>query len=206
MTIEVPTPSAELISQLETAVIQTGQDEVAAITAIREKFTPYAKHNGFIKIGSFHKSDGANYTIDREAFYERAGRRLQGLLAVDLFAEEHTDQNRGIKTGHRLYLIETGEWLELERVGCWTRWQGEPTYWYTDGDSMEALELDEGRPPSGGHLRIMTDTEAGAEYSLEDILEELGKSMAEMCKKLPERYNRVKARAELARRTVEALR
>lgn len=30
-------------------------------------------------------------------------------------------------------------------------------------------------------------------------------AMAELCKKLPERYNRLKARAALAQRTVEAL-
>ena len=43
MTIEVPTPSADLISQVETATIETNQAEIAAVMAIHEKFSPYGR-------------------------------------------------------------------------------------------------------------------------------------------------------------------
>jgi hypothetical protein len=206
MTIEVPTPSTELLTQLETVTVQTDQAEAAAIAGIREKFTCYAKHNGHIKTADFHKSDGANYNIDRDAYHEPDGKRLQALLVADHFTEAHTDQNRGSKGGFRLYLTEAGEWLELKRVGRWTRWQGEPSYWYTSGESGERVgALDEGEPPAGGHVRTMTDAQVADEYDLETILEQLGKTMAEMCAKLPERYNRLKTRAELAQRTIDAL-
>jgi hypothetical protein len=123
--------------------------------------------------------------------------------------QANEDQNSGRNEGFRLYLTEGGEWLELERAGRWTQWQGSPSYWYTDADSAQAigiLDNESMEPPTGGKIRSMTDAEVAAEYVFADVLSQIGKSMAELCKKLPERYNRLKANAELAQRAVAAIR
>ena len=57
----------------------------------------------------------------------------------------------------------------------------------------------------GGYIQTMTDTEVAKANVFEKLLAGLAKSMTDMCSKLPERYGKLKARAELAQRTVEAL-
>ena len=51
----------------------------------------------------------------------------------------------------------------------------------------------------------VADGEVAEKYSLDEMLERLGKTMKDMCEKLPDRYSTLKVRAELAQRTVEAL-
>ena len=207
MTIEVPTPSADLLQQIETQAIETDQTEVAAIAAIRERFAPYAKHNGYIRTADYDMQT-SNYRVDREAYYERDGKRVKGLLADDNFDYSHSDQNRGSRDGTRLYITESGEWLELRRVGHWTQWQGEAQWWYTDTASCLAIfansdtggDYDMGSEE--GHIRVLTDAQVQAEYHLDAILRDLAKTMAEMSKKLPERYSRLRANAELAQRVI----
>ena len=207
MTIDVPTPSADLLQQIETQAIETDQNEVAAITAIRERFAPYAKHNGYIRTADYDMQT-SNYRVDREAYYERDGKRVKGLLADDCFDYSNDDQNRGPRHGTRLYITESGEWLELRRVGHWTQWEGESQWWYTDSASQSAIfpgfpgndRYDE--RPEEGDIRILTDAQVQAEYHLDAILRELAKTMAEMSKKLPARYNRLRANAELAQRVI----
>jgi len=209
MTIEIPTPSADLISRIETATIETDQKETDAIAAIRQRFAGYAKHNGYIKTASFHLTS-SNYSLEREAFHRVDGKRIRGLLALDDFSERHSDQNRGTRHGTRLYLTEAGEWLELRREGVWSQWQGSPNYWYTDSASEHGIGPgsefgDEYGECKFGHVKTMTDAEVAAKYSLMDILEELGKSLKTMCEKLPVRYSRLKARAELAGRVMASI-
>lgn len=202
MTIEIPTPSAELLSQLETATIEVTQSEVAAVAAIRERFALYAKHNGHIKIASYNLNN-SNYSIDEAVYYTRGGKLLKGLLAWDHFTESHTDQNRGTRSGSRIYLLETGEWLRLTRVGRWTQWQGEPRYWECGVSAAPDSDQD-GPSDVGGSVDVISDADVDAMVDLEELLKDLGASMAEMCKKLPDRYNRLKVRAELAQRVLTA--
>jgi hypothetical protein len=190
MTIEIPTPSADLISQIETATIETNQAEAAAIAAIREKFTPYAKHNGTIMTSyeqTCYASSNGEGTTER-AYYQVAGRKVRGLLCWDGFDTEcPNNQNSGTYTGERLWLTEAGQWLEVSRTGEWSQWQGSSRSWK-------------------GTVRVLCDAAVVTEYPdrLDDILEELGKSMAEMCSKLPARYSKLQARAELAQRVIAA--
>lgn len=202
MTIEIPTPSAELISQLETATIETSQSETAAIAAIRERFTPYAKHNGFIQIAEYSMVT-SNYRRDREAYLEQDGKKLRALLACDCYTTNHSDQNRGANLGSHLYLTELGEWIEVTRTGRWSNWQGESYYWYSSVDSAANVEL-EADDEAPGDVKSLTDEEVASEYNLGDILKQIGESMAEMSKKLPARYAKLQARAELAQRLIAA--
>lgn len=181
MTIEVPTPSAELIQQLETATIETNQTEAAAIAAIRVRFTEYAKHNGNIQTASYHKS--------QEAYLMDGGRRLRAIRVFDNFGEEDGDQGSSM-SGYRLYLSERGEWVEVMRAVCVFEGE-EASYWVCDGET--------------GHVRKMTDDDVASEYELAALLAELGKSMTEMTKKLPARHAKLRQRAELASRVIAAV-
>jgi hypothetical protein len=207
MTIEIPTPSAELLNQLETATIDADQAEIDAIKAIRERFTPYAKHNGFIQTATYAMSD-SNYQVHKDAYLEAGGIKVRGLRVWDGFDSDHSDQNRGDHLGERLYLSERGEWIELKRSGVWSHWQGASCYWYTSEESAAAVGViahHEQHRCRAGHIRYMSDLEVVAEYDLDEILKELGKSMTEMSKKLPARYTALQARAELAQRAIAAV-
>jgi hypothetical protein len=204
MTIEVPIPSAELIQQLETATIDTNQTETAAIAAIRERFTEYAKHNGNIQTASYYESHGIHRT-DCEAYMMDGGRRVRALRVFDDFGED--GEQGGAMTGYRLYLSERGEWIEVMRSGSWTPFEGQATYWFADIESAETIELTESTiyEQGLGHVRKMTDEEVAKEYNLDAVLTELGKSMAEMTKKLPARHAELRQRAELAARVIAAV-
>lgn len=204
MTIEIPTPSAELLHQLETATIETDQAETSAVASIRERFARYAKHNGYIKTAHYNGST-QNYNLERDAYYMRDGRKVRGLLVANDFDQPNTTEFTGDNTGTRLYLTENGDWLELERAGHWSQWQNAPSWWYTDHASWEAIGMDEvnddGEPRNGG-IRNLSDGQVAAQYRLKAMIETLAASMAELCKKIPERYGRLKASAELAQRVV----
>ena len=204
MTIEVPTPSADLISRIENATIEVLENETQAVVALREKFTPYAKHNGFIRI-AYSSVGNSNWHRESELYYEQDGKRVKALLVRDEFDSENTDQNRGNYTGWRLYLTANGEWLKIKRDGNWSQWQGEGEGWGC-GCSAESNEMgDDYGADMGGYVKILTDEQVAAQNVFEKLLEGLAKSMADMCTKLPERFGKLKARAELAQRTVEAL-
>ena len=204
MTIEVPTPSADLISQIETATIEVLENETQAVVALREKFAPYAKHNGFIRI-AYSSVGNSNWSRESELYYEQGGKRVKALLVRDEFDRENTDQNRGSYTGWRLYLTAGGEWVKIKRGGNWSQWQGEGEGWGC-GCSAESNEMgDDYGADMGGYVKILTDEQVAVQNVFEKLLEGLAKSMADMCTKLPERFGKLKARAELAQRTVEAL-
>ncbi len=200
MTIEIPTPPADLIYQIETATIETNQTEVAAIAAIREKFGPYAKHNGFIRI-AYSYAGNSNYSREDEQYYLESNKKVRGLLVVDEFGKENYagDQNRGEYTGYRIYLTQTGEWLKIKRSGSWSQWQGEGEGWGCGCSATDSGEYDE---QFGGYVKTLSDEQMVGK--LEDVLEGLGRSMSDMSEKLPERYAKLKARAELAQRVMGA--
>jgi hypothetical protein len=197
MTIEVPTPSADLISQIETATIEALENETQAVVALREKFTPYAKHNGFIRI-AYSSVGNQNWRRESELYYEQDGEKVKALLVRDEFGTENTDQDRGNYTGWRLYLTAAGEWVKIKRDGNWSQLHGEGEGWGC-GCSAESNDM------MGGYVKTMTDTEVAKANVFEKLLAGLATSMTDMCSKLPERYGKLKARAELAQRTVEAL-
>jgi hypothetical protein len=204
MTIEVPTPSADLMSQIETATIEALENETQAVVALREKFTPYAKHNGFIRI-AYSSVGNQNWSRESELYYEQDGKKVKALLVRDEFGTENTDQNRGNYTGWRLYLTAAGEWVKIKRNGNWSQWQGEGQGWGC-GCSAESNDMgDDYGADMGGYVKTMTDTEVAKANVFDKLLAGLAKSMTDMCSKLPERYGKLKARAELAQRTVEAL-
>jgi hypothetical protein len=200
MTIEVPTPSADLISQVEIATIETNQAEIAAVMAIREKFAAYAKHNGNIRLAHYESS-----TCDRSVYYYKdSGKRAKALLACNDFTTGREDQNHGSLGGKRLYLLATGEWLEIKRIGSWSAWQGSPNQWGCGEDASPDRDY-EATSTGGGYAKIVNDAQVAANWDLEELLKDLGQAMTEMCSKLPERHGRLKARAELAQRAIEAL-
>jgi hypothetical protein len=204
MTIEVPTPSADLISQIETQTIQTDETETAAIAAIRERFAPYAKHNGYVRIAHYEAST-CNWSVDRSVYYKDAGgKRVKALLACDSFSTGSENQNNGSLGGRRLYLLSTGEWLDIKRYGSWTQWQGSPNHWGCGADASP--NTDDGDDSSSrGYAKIVTDSEVAADWDLAEVLADLGKAMATMCNKLPARFTALQGRAELARRILENL-
>jgi hypothetical protein len=206
MNIEVPTPSTELLTQLETTTTETIQSETIAVTAIRERFAPFPRHNGHIKIGKEWQST-SNSSWERNAYLSHESGKMHGLVCVDNFTESTNrgDQNRGQFGGEQLYVTQTGEWLEITRTGHWSNWQGEGGGWAC-GDvpwsSDEDYCVDRGYD---GCIKTMTDAEVGAQYNLDEILDGLAAAMATMCQKLPDRLTRIKARGELAQRIISAL-
>ena len=131
MTIEVPTPSAELLNSLETATIDANETGAAAIAAIRERFSVYAKHNGYIAVSfeltCYASSNGEG--AETVEYLRDAGRKTRGLLCYDSFSTERPhDQNRGIYTGERLWLT-AGGWVRVARSGDWSQWQGSSRSW-----------------------------------------------------------------------------
>jgi len=200
MTIEIPTPSADLIFQIENATIEVLENETRAVFALREKFTPYAKHNGFIRI-AYSSVGNQNWHRESELYYEQDGKRVKALLVRDEFDSQNTDQHRGNYTGWRLYLTAGGEWVKIMRDGNWSQWQGAGEEWGC-GCSAENNDSDD---YGDGYVKTMTDEEVAKTNVFEKLLAGFAKSMTDMCTKLPERYGKLKARAELAQRAVEAL-
>jgi hypothetical protein len=200
-TIEIPTPSADLMTQVENVTVLTLANEALAIALIREKFTPYAKHAGFVRI-AYSKVGNQNWSSKAELYHEQDGKRVRALLVRDEFDEESTEEFRGAYTGWRLYLTAGGEWLKIKRDGNWSQWQGESQGW---GCGVSALSYEMEDHDMGGCITTLTDEEVARGNGMEAVLACLSKSMADMCVKLPERYGKLKARAELAQRTVEAL-
>lgn len=204
MTIEIPTPSTDLITQIETVTIEVLENETQAVVALREKFTAYAKHNGFIRI-AYSSVGNSNWHRESELYYEQDGKRVKALLVRDEFDSENTDQNRGNYTGWRLYLTAGGEWIKIKRDGNWSQWQGEGEGWGC-GCSAESNEMgDDFAADMGGYIKSLTDEQVAKANVLAELLAGLAKSMGDMCQKLPERYNKLKARGEMAKRTLESL-
>lgn len=204
--ITLPAIDETVIANLETLSTQASANEVEALKAIREKYAPLAKQNGFVRIAWTRCGDGSNWSQERDYYYERNGKRIKALKAYDGFDHPHTSQNTGHNTGDRLYLLETGEWLRIERTGHWSQWQGSSQAWACGAGIIDRGEFD-GSPDEsdGGSVQIRTDAEVEAEYNLEDIVSELAKSLKTLAEKLPARMNRLQQRVALATQLLEAL-
>ncbi|CAM6053490.1 unnamed protein product [Sphagnum tenellum] len=192
--------SIETISQLNTQAVAT---ETEAFGAIREKYANLAKQNGYVEIAWTWCGDGSNWSEEKDYYYERGGKRIKALLCSDGFYNTNSSQNSGLRLGHRLYLLETSEWLRIERDGHWSNHQGAPESWSCGNiinDEDSRYEED-----NKGSIQILTDAEVAAEYKLADVTEQLSKSLGTLAQKLPERMAKLKQRVFLAEQLLAAI-
>lgn len=186
ITVTLPAVDDTLIAKLEETRLELEGGEVAALSVIRQKYAPYARHNGHI-LTSYEKIGNQNWEETLTEHYERDGRTAKALKVVDDFGRENTEEYRGNLIGTRLYLTEDGEWLQVRRTGRWSNWQGEGQKWE-------------------GTVHILTDEQVQRTYFLRAIVEGLSEALTELAKKLPERYTRLRQQTELAAKVIAALR
>jgi hypothetical protein len=157
ITISLPAIDERILEELIILTTHASANEAEAVKAIREKYATLAAHNGYIKIGHSWKGN-QNWSESRDYHYKRDHRKIRGLLARDEFETIHTSEYSGTYAGTRLYLLETGEWLRIERRGKWSSYQNSPDCWACDDDVLdpdfiEAIGLyDEGEILSGASV------------------------------------------------------
>lgn len=201
ITITLPAIDETVIATLDTLSSQASATEVAALKAIREKYAVLARQNGYVRIAHY-RVQATNWSDCKDVYYKRDGRKVRALLAFDNFSDSNTNQNSGTYEGDKLYLIESGEWLRIERVGTWSHWQGSPDQW---GCGVSAHETYGEYDDQGGEVRIITDAEVAGEYPLDGIVEQLGTSLKTLAEKLPVRMAKVQQRATLASQLLAGL-
>jgi hypothetical protein len=219
VTITLPAIDAQVIANLDNLNTIASATEIEALKAIRETYATLAKQNGHVRIGWTKRGDGSNWSQERDYYYEHDGHRVKALKVWDGFAQPNTSQYEGDNTGDRLYLLETVEWLRIERTGTWSNWQGAPCGW-SCGDGIVAVDgdhwMDEMRQKAAragyadpvravGSIRLVTDAEVNAEYDLDEIVVELGKSLNTLADKLPARMTGVQRRVALANQLLAGL-
>ena len=202
ITITLPAIDETVIANLDTMTIQASATEIEALKAIREKYAVLARQNGFVRIAHYSVSN-TNWSTSNDVHYERKGRKVRALLAFDNFGSTNTDQNSGTYEGDKLYLLESGEWLRIERRGNWSQWQGSPDQWGCDADASPNEE--EYGLVRLGSVRILNDAEVQTEYPLSGVVEELGKSLKTLAEKLPARMVKVQQRTNLASQLLAGL-
>ena len=205
ITITLPKIDETIISAIETETLATQETETLAIAALRTAYAPLARQNGYIKT-SYHIHQTSNFCNERETWYRHAGRKVKALLIIDNFRRTHNDENSGDQVGKRLYLAMTGtesKWIELEREGTWSAWQGTPEGWCAGADDAEYDG--EYADPSTGSLKIINDEQVASQYKLIDVVDGLSDSLTVMAKKLPERLTKVRQRATLASQLLASL-
>ena len=204
ITITLPAIDETVIANLDTLTSQASATEIEALKAIREKYAMLARQNGYVRIAHWSVTN-SNWSARNDVHYERKGRKVRALLAFDNFGSTNTDQNSGTYEGDRLYLLESGEWLRIERRGTWSQWQGSPDQWGC-GVSARTSETDEyDQDDLGGDIRIVTDAEVEGEYPLSGIVEELAKSLKTLSEKIPQRMTKVQQRVALANQLLAGL-
>ena len=201
ITITLPAIDETVIANIDTLTSQASATEIEALKAIREKYAVLARLNGYVRIAHYSVSN-SNWSTSNDVHYERKGRKVRALLAFDNFESTNTNQNSGTYEGDKLYLLESGEWLRIERVGTWSQWQGSPDQW---GCGTMAHYADDGYDNQGGDVRIVTDAEVEGEYPLAGLVEQLGKSLKTLAEKLPARMVKVQQRANLASQLLAGL-
>jgi hypothetical protein len=217
ITITLPAIDESVVANLDTLTTQASATEVEALKAIREKYAVLARQNGYVKIAWIRRGDGSNWSDERDYYYERDGKRVKALKAFDNFEQPNTNQNSGDNVGDRLYLLESGEWLRIERNGRWSQWQGSTNYWACGDDiiagdndpylAREAAASEGYRDAarSSGSIRILSDAEVEREYPLDGIIKELSASLKTLSEKLPGRMNKLQQRVSLASQLLSAL-
>jgi len=206
ITITLPAINPALIASIEQESVSVAASEVDAFAAIRAAYAPLARHAGYVRIGWEYRGDGSNWREERDHHYRRDGKIIHAILCDDSFDKTHDSQWTGRRTGTQLWLIETGEWLRIERDGNWSAYQGASEYWACGWD-VPSFSEDESECEGGnsGSVRVIDDAEVARLYHLDAVLAELGKSLSTMAAKLPERLTRIRQRAELAAKLIAAL-
>ncbi|MCI0561933.1 MAG: hypothetical protein MN733_25890 [Nitrososphaera sp.] len=57
----------------EITIILPGINPEVALAALREKYSPLARHNGHVKIGYSRRGDGSNWREEHEYYYAKCG-------------------------------------------------------------------------------------------------------------------------------------
>lgn len=203
ITITLPKIDETIITAIENETIATLTTETQAIQALREKYAPLARQNGYVKIG-YISGGNSNYSFEHNAYLHEAGKKLKALRCVDGFDSKQTEQHGGVYTGSRLYLTADGRWAEITRTGSWSQWQGSTDRWecgyvvWDDGFDRDS-EVDD------GHVAFLSDEETAAQWKMKDILDGLAESLQTLSEKLPERLSGVRNRAALASQLLAAL-
>jgi hypothetical protein len=204
ITITLPAIDETVIANLDTLTSHASATEIEALKAIREKYAVLARQNGYVRIAHWSVSN-SNWSASNDVHYERKGRKVRALLAFDNFGSTNTDQNSGTYEGDKLYLLESGEWLRIERRGTWSNWQGSPDQWGC-GVSARTGDTDEyDQYSQDGDIRVVTDAEVEGEYPLSGIAETLAASLKTLAEKLPQRMTKVQQRISLANQLLAGL-
>jgi len=180
---EIPAIDETVIAALDAETAMEATTKTAALEALRVRYAPLARHAGFVQT----EYDYAHESDTTDHYRGGDGTKVHAILAVDCFDRTTTDVGRGEQTGDRLYLLESGQWLRIERTGTWSAWSGASEGW------------------SCGAIAKVTDEEVAAEYDLGEIVKELSKQLTIMATKLPARLSGVRARTEAARALLDAI-
>lgn len=203
ITITIPEISEQAIADLETLHSQTLASELEAVRTLREKYAPLAKHNGFVRIGHWSRGN-QNWSDEKEYHYRRDGRKIKGFLALDDFHTDNDSEFAGRQKGFRVYLLESGEWLLIQRDGRWSSYQGSPEYWTADPEGFGDGNFED-FTPQGAAIQPLSDEQVAARFDVQKIVEQLGESLKGLAERIPQRMTKLRQRAELASKIVEAL-
>jgi hypothetical protein len=180
---ELSTQTAAQHAETEAARQQAREAEADLLTAMIAKVLPALpaiSRSVKTKNAWTSGANGCN-PVERKSFREQ-----RGLLVVDKFdREKDSSGNRGDFTGERLFILEDGTLLQLDRSGSWSQWQGEWSSWETEQTAL-------------------TPREAVNRYNARDIIEALIKAL-EVHVATPGGAETERANAEAFRRAAEAL-
>ena len=115
-------PLAQAVAGLRQSTIE---QEAEALDAILEKIRPLLAVVARPVQVAYHDS-GEQFSTEHKEYHDK-----RGLVLLNPFSQECYDRGtRGAYTGYQLILWQDGSLACLERVGEWSRWQGEPSGWY----------------------------------------------------------------------------
>jgi len=172
-------PLASKVTALKDSTIE---QETAALEKILEKIKPLlsiAAH----KIEINYYFSGQQFHSEKEEYHQ-----LKGLVLIDNFEKVYTDRDtRGDYAGWQLVLFEDGSLRTMERVGDWSCWQGESSYWNIASEETVQPE------------------EAIRRYRLDELVKGLASEFNEAAKKLEKLQADYINRLELIKKVEEVL-
>ncbi len=182
----------DLISKLEEiqladqAVIalqqSTIEQETEALNAILKKIKPLLAVTSH-KIQISYRESGEKFSTSHKKYHDK-----RGLVLLDHFSPDCYDRDtRGAYTGWRLILWQDGTLSCMERVGEWSRWQGESSGWYI------------------GKEEDLTTEQAVMRYGLVAIMEGLADEIKEASEKLRNQQAEYEAKLAMIARIRETM-
>lgn len=172
-------PLAQSVAALRQSTIE---QEAEALDAILEKIRPLLAVVARQVQVAYHDS-GEQFSTSHEEYHDK-----RGLVLLDRFGQECYDRDtRGAYTGSRLILWQDGTLSCLERVGEWSRWQGEPSGWYIDKEED------------------LTTEQAVRRYGLAAIVQGLADEIVEASERLKSQRADYEARLAMIARIREAM-